>query len=302
MATYEQDIAMYETKENGDKVIKLPITRANNVEGIGRSTNTAYVVGDVVYVDNNKKVALICTTDGTTSSGELDVSNKAIGNTVSDGSVKWQVVNRAFDIVPVTSGGTGATTAQNARDNLKTRLITYTNITQLGLTIGSETIETIVDAMEENSTLTYGIGVGYNTAIYPDIYGIVTITKTNPNRTRIVYTSNTGTNYWGFYDKNDGKFDGWRKLATTNSLMPQLSGATSASANFVAPQDGWLHAHFENFNDRRALFIDGVNVGYAYSTNNTGYQYPCWIPIKKGSKITQTGSAIAITYYPCIGA
>ena len=106
MATYEQDIAMFETKENGDKVIKLPITRANNVEGIGRSASTAYVVGDVVYVDNNKKVALKCTQAGTTSSGELDVSSKAIGNTVSDGSVKWQVCNRTSDVTSV-NGQTG---------------------------------------------------------------------------------------------------------------------------------------------------------------------------------------------------
>ena len=106
MATYEQDIAMYETKENGDKVIKLPVTRVNNVEGIGRSASAAYVVGDVVYVDNNKKVALKCTTAGTTSSSELDVSSKAIGSSVTDGSVVWQVVNRIGEVQSV-NGQTG---------------------------------------------------------------------------------------------------------------------------------------------------------------------------------------------------
>ena len=115
MATYEQDIAMYETKENGDKVIKLPVTRVNNVEGIGRSASAAYVVGDVVYVDNNKKVALKCTTAGTTSSGELDVSNKAIGDTVTDGSVVWKVIARSNvldegGVLPIANGGTGGNT------------------------------------------------------------------------------------------------------------------------------------------------------------------------------------------------
>ena len=109
MAIYEQDVVMFETKENGDKVIKMPISRANNIEGIGRSANAAYAVGDVVYVDNNKKVALKCTTGGTTSSGELDVSNKAIGDTVADGSVVWEVVNRIGKVQSV-NGQTGDVT------------------------------------------------------------------------------------------------------------------------------------------------------------------------------------------------
>lgn len=123
MTIYEQDVVMFETKENGDKVIKMPISRANNIEGIGRSANTAYVVGDVVYVDNNKKVALKCVTGGTTSSSELDVSNKAIGSSVTDGSVIWQVVNRSnvldeSDVLPIANGGTGATTKEEALANL----------------------------------------------------------------------------------------------------------------------------------------------------------------------------------------
>lgn len=110
MAIKEQDKVFYEELANGDKVINLPITRANNVEGLGRSANTAYVVGDVVYVDNNKKVALKCTTTGTTSNTELDVSNRAVGESVKDGSVVWKVVSRDLndkfaDYLPL-SGGT----------------------------------------------------------------------------------------------------------------------------------------------------------------------------------------------------
>ena len=106
MAIKEQDKVFYEELANGDKVINLPVTRANNVEGLGRSANTAYVVGDVVYVDNNKKVALKCTQTGTTSSSELDVSSNAIGSTVTDGGVVWQVCNRTSDVTSV-NGKTG---------------------------------------------------------------------------------------------------------------------------------------------------------------------------------------------------
>lgn len=106
MAIKEQDKVFYEELANGDKVINLPVTRANNVEGLGRSANTAYVVGDVVYVDNNKKVALKCTQAGITSNAELNISNNNIGDTVTDGSVVWQVCNRTSDVTSV-NGKTG---------------------------------------------------------------------------------------------------------------------------------------------------------------------------------------------------
>ena len=106
MAIKEQDKVFYEELANGDKVINLPVTRVNNIEGIGRSANTAYVVNDVVYVDNNKKVALKCATAGTTSNSELNVSTANIGDTVTDGSVVWQVCNRTSDVTSV-NGKTG---------------------------------------------------------------------------------------------------------------------------------------------------------------------------------------------------
>jgi microcystin-dependent protein len=94
MAIKEQDKVFYEELANGDKVINLPVTRANNVEGLGRSANTYYSVGNVVYVDSNLSVALKCTTAGTTSNTELDISGRAVGESVEDGSVVWEVVSR----------------------------------------------------------------------------------------------------------------------------------------------------------------------------------------------------------------
>ena len=109
MAIFEQDKVLYEEANNGDKTIIMPVTRANNVEGLGRSANTKFVAGEVVYVDNNKKIALKCIVGGTTGTGELDVSSKAIGETVVDGSVTWQVCNRTSDVTSV-NGKTGDVT------------------------------------------------------------------------------------------------------------------------------------------------------------------------------------------------
>lgn len=116
MAIYEQDVVMFETKENGDKVVKMPISRANNIEGIGRSANTAYVVGDVAYVDNNKKVALKCTQAGTTSANELSVASANVGDVITDGTVKWQVCNRTSDVTSV-NGKTGDVVVADFNDS-----------------------------------------------------------------------------------------------------------------------------------------------------------------------------------------
>ena len=146
MAIYEQDVVMFETKKNGDKVIKMPISRVNNIEGIGRSISTAYAVGDIIYVDNNKKVALKCTTAGTTSSSELNVSTASIGKVITDGTVKWQVCNRTSDVtsvngktgdvvvdVGVTSvnGGSGAVTLKESPSDMTDYIIeSYRNGTE----------------------------------------------------------------------------------------------------------------------------------------------------------------------------
>ena len=106
MSLLEEDVVLVGTTEEGNAKVALPYTRVNNVEGIGRSFNTYYSVGDVVYVDSNLSVALKCTTDGTTSADEIDISAKNIGDTVTDGSVVWQVCNRISDVTSV-NGKTG---------------------------------------------------------------------------------------------------------------------------------------------------------------------------------------------------
>jgi hypothetical protein len=71
-------------------------TSADQVVGLGRMKNTEYQVGDVVYSDTNNKVALKCTTSGTTSNTELDISGSSEGDTVADGSVVWKVIDRDY--------------------------------------------------------------------------------------------------------------------------------------------------------------------------------------------------------------
>ena len=151
MALLEEDAVLVSTTEDGTTKVVLPISRANNIEGLGRYKGTQYTVGDTVYVDSNMKIALACITGGVTSQNEIDFTNTNAGETIQDGGVVWLAINRgvfvgassttngasglvpapamgdenkalcgdgSFKTLPIEGGGTGATTAKQALNNL----------------------------------------------------------------------------------------------------------------------------------------------------------------------------------------
>ena len=83
-----------------------------------RIANTAYAVGDIVAVPYHTELQLKCTAAGTTSTEALDTTDVAEGDSITDGTVVWDVKLAGFDIVPVENGGTGASTADEALVNL----------------------------------------------------------------------------------------------------------------------------------------------------------------------------------------
>lgn len=98
-------------------------TIAEQVEGLGRRPNANYNVGEVVYPSSNLQYALTCTTEGTSDTADLDISANTEGDTITDGTVVWKVVKRNYlgsdGVLPIANGGTGATTAKQARANLQ---------------------------------------------------------------------------------------------------------------------------------------------------------------------------------------
>ena len=97
-------------------------TIAEQVEGLGRRPNANYNVGEVVYPSSNLKYALTCTTAGTSDAADLNISTNTEGDTITDGTVTWKVVKRNYlgsdGVLPIAKGGTGANTAEKARENL----------------------------------------------------------------------------------------------------------------------------------------------------------------------------------------
>ena len=93
---WSKSVASVDDMLNGtsnDKVV-TPYLAALGQAATNRLPNATYKIDDVVYHKSNLSVALKCTTSGTTSNTELDISGKAVGSSVTDGSVVWKVVKR----------------------------------------------------------------------------------------------------------------------------------------------------------------------------------------------------------------
>lgn len=90
-----------------EKVITIELLKKYNAKLVKDipllERNTAYAVGDVV-----KKAGktIKCITAGTTKKDALNLSTASIGNTISDGTVTWTVINPYESITEWKSGNT----------------------------------------------------------------------------------------------------------------------------------------------------------------------------------------------------
>lgn len=91
---------------------------------------------------------------------------------------------------------------------------TYTNLSQLGLTIGQETIESISAAMPNGSILTFAVGNSANTEIYPYELCNALVFRSDISRVSWIIvekeTGNVATANWS----SDLGFSGWNKSRT----------------------------------------------------------------------------------------
>lgn len=136
-------------------------------------------------------------------------------------------------MLPVKNGGTGATTAFDARKNLETNLRTYMTLEQIGITPGEETIETIVNTLQGCCILTYTTGDNSNYEIYPDeiklasgiAYGTCIVIRED-TRISFEFIHHTSGRRWiGSYyiHSTQGGWSGWKEIFTTNG--GNLSGS-----------------------------------------------------------------------------
>ena len=312
MSLLEEDVVLVGTTEEGNAKVALPYTRVNNVEGIGRSANTAYAVGDIVYVDNNKKVALKCTTAGTTSSGELDVSSKAIGETVADGSVVWEMISRsefagststtngASGLVPAPAmGGENAVLRGDGEWHKDSNVKTFTSLEQLGLD-NNTTIKNIAFALPQGSLLCLVANVvDFPNMALPSIVnsGMLTVINNNPygNYVQFLWQQDDGILWSGSFSGYKPDAFTWYKLATNGALSMPSSGRytypqlSNVGDTFIAPCDGWLKFNIIPGSTSGLIALD-TTLGHYYvptvPASVNGNSETRWLPMAKGQTVT----------------
>ena len=106
-------------------------------------------------------------------------------------------------------------------EEIKHNIKTYSSLTQLGLTGGSETIASIVQAMVQDSQLVYYVGSsGFNTSIYPTAFGTLLIIKKTNIRTMLFFLSTNNDLYTGHYYISNGTetWSGWERIVKNDEV------------------------------------------------------------------------------------
>lgn len=155
------------------------------------------------------------------------------------------------------------------------KLVTYTALDQLGLTPGSETIATIVQAMVDNSMLQMSVGSGYNVGQYPNNgYGTLVVFKKNNSRTLLLY-SYTNTEDFGFYYGSYYNNDGTENWSGWTSYLPTSGGTITGNIDFKKVNNGHgsIYKNHSSSNDYGTLIRDedangnSANLGVSASVN-----------------------------------
>ena len=111
----------------------------------------------------------------------------------------------------------------------------YYGLTDIGLTMGSETIDGIVSAMSNYSDLAFSVGATHAT-IYPFQHGICYVYKHDYTRVHFTFRSHHGDELWygKYYYTSDPKFSGWIKVATTDYVAQNAAPAGYGLGNVLA--------------------------------------------------------------------
>ena len=288
MSLLERDTVMVSTDEEGNAVVDLPHTRANNVEGLGRSANTYYSVGNVVYVDSNLSVALKCTQAGTTSNTELDISGKAVGDSVTDDSVVWKVIARSNVL------DEGGATPNQARARIQTNIKTFLTFESLGLNPATVTIKALSEALAAQGG--YAIFKAYIIQeSFPNfevpLDGFFTAYCLTGSMTMEIYNHSQNRMLVSAYIQTSNVIQPWREVASKDALsMPSpnnyINFNMTLNMQYIAPADGWLEMRF-NANTSKVptvgLITDGATGSFRYfkAPANSGW-FTVMIPVAKG--------------------
>lgn len=292
MAIQERDVVLVSTNENNDTIIDMPVTRENCVEGLGRIRGTAYSVGDVALCAGSQSLQLICTASGTTSTNELDITYKAVGDTITDGTVTWVVAKRNYfntsGALPIANGGTGATTASQACANIGALPTTGGTITGALYTANG-----IISRNIETNVLTLFGGVD-TTSAYLQLFG-----KSHASLPNVFFLACNNT--LGLMGKATGELTwGNKNLHHQGTLNYAGRFFVAVNTSNVAPANGMLYCKIYNSSNTGAMKVYIDENEFAVDCNDYSSD-TIMLPIYKGAtyRYTTTANDSWVQFIPC---
>lgn len=151
-------------------------------------------------------------------------------------------------------------------EDIRHHMKLYSGLEQLGLTVGTETIEGIATALPTFSRLTITVGSTNNASIYPNSNnGLLVVEKTAPSRIVFTFTNNNGKQWIGVYAivTSGNTWTGWKTLTAKDvgALTMELVWENASPSSSFGKQTVAL-----NLADFAGVFI-------YYKNQNSGSVY-----------------------------
>lgn len=252
-------------------VIELPVITA---EGLNKfSTDTQRNIGSITQVDTIGKTqvsngALLAKVTGISSSvnnsgnwsntitidfdASRSVGTEHTGSEVKPKTITKLAVVQAFGRV-INTGTLDINDLVNDVNNLiqSNHIKTYTDLSQIGITKGTETLKAIGKALPDNSMLIYSIypESGHNNVEYPYVSGQFRLIKSK-NYCSLYFQTDFGRSYEKYFDDRDSYYveNSWKKIADKDKLnAPDLANKSELSiswaSSYTAPCDGYFFGY-----------------------------------------------------------
>lgn len=251
-------------------VIELPVITAENINKFSTDTqrNITGSIGELfapeppntsgaftetvsrhIHVINDSTANHIWKIDFDAS---RSVGTEHTGSEVKPKTITKLAVVQAFGRV-INTGTLDINDLVNDVNNLiqSNHIKSYTDLSQIGITKGTETLKAIGKALPDNSMLIYSIypESGHNNVEYPYVSGQFRLIKSK-NYCSLYFQTDFGRSYEKYFDDRDSYYveNDWKKIADNNKLnAPDLANKSELSiswgSSYTAPCDGYFFGY-----------------------------------------------------------
>lgn len=264
-------------------VIELPVITAENINKFSTDTQrnisgqfTSHQNGSLL-TNTNVNGAFSWSTNSVSNLGEIgdgygknypiyfdasrSVGTERTGNEVKPKTITKLAVVQAFGRV-INTGTLDINDLVNDVNNLiqSNHIKTYTDLSQIGITKGTETLKAIGKALPDNSMIIYSIfpASGHNNVEYPFVTGQFRIIKSK-NYCSLYFQTDFGRSYEKYFDDRDIYYveNDWKRIADNNKLS--------------VPSDIRIPIHLVNQGDSYTPECDGLIWAKKSGTDSGAY-------------------------------